>query len=241
MNLKKTILNLARRLGYDIVQFNQDNPLWRRIRLFEDAGINHVLDVGANSGDYGHALRSFGYSGRITSFEPLPEAFAELAGCAASDPLWTYENLALGDKQETRKINIAGNSVSSSFLDMLPAHLNGAPDSAYVGQVAVPINRLIDIFGRYIDSDDRVYLKIDTQGYEKNVLIGAGDALKEIKLIQIEASLRPLYDSAFLADEAIQFLRGHSFEPVSFEPGFADPVTGHQLQANIIFKRTGIP
>ena len=47
--------------------------------------------------------------------------------------------------------------------------------------------------------------------------------------------------SAFLADEAIQFLRGHSFEPVSFEPGFADPVTGHQLQANIIFKRTGIP
>jgi FkbM family methyltransferase len=182
-------------------------------------------------------MRAYFYQGRIVSFEPLRKAFGKLDQHARRDPLWVAENFALGDTNETRAINVAGNSASSSFLEMLPAHLESAPESHYVGGEEVRIRMLDDVFHDYVAQGDRVLLKADTQGYERNVLLGARGSLAHIELVQLEVSLRPLYDGDLGVADAIEMLAGFSFVPVSFEPGFTDKTTGKQLQANIIFQR----
>jgi FkbM family methyltransferase len=46
--------------------------------FIENRGINLVLDVGANVGQFGLSLRNRGYAGQIMSFEPVSDAFNEL-------------------------------------------------------------------------------------------------------------------------------------------------------------------
>jgi hypothetical protein len=78
-------------------------------------------------------------------------------------------------------------------------------------------------------------LKIDTQGYEKEVLIGAKNSLKDIFLLQLEMSLVPLYKNELLFLEFIDFLGREGFRLYSFEQGFSDPVNGRMLQLDGIF------
>jgi FkbM family methyltransferase len=109
--------------------------LARRRRILQFYEIDTVLDIGANSGHFARELREdIGYTNRILSFEPLSQVFKILEKTAKDDPMWEVYNYAIGDAEEKREINIAGNSLSISLLNILPTHLASAPDSKYVGK-----------------------------------------------------------------------------------------------------------
>ena len=200
--VKKNIHNIARKAGFDIVRYEpRTHPLARRKKILSTYQISLVLDVGANVGQYGQQLREIGYKGNIVSFEPLSVAFNELKRRSEQDPVWEVYNFALGDKNETASINIAGNSFSSSILDILPSHIKSAPESAYTGHEEIKVKTLDDIYSDITNGSDKVYLKIDTQGFEENVLMGAEASLKSIDTIQLEMSLIPLYRNGMLFDE----------------------------------------
>jgi FkbM family methyltransferase len=158
--------------------------------------VNIALDVGANTGQYGASLRKLGYRGRIESFEPGATAFAELSRQAESDPKWNVHRIALGDKDETRQLHIAGNSgASSSFLDMRAEHIAIAPDSAYVSAEDVAVRRLDDVAAGLLGPQDVVHLKMDVQGYEGVILDGAPDLLQRVATVEMEIAFIPLYDN----------------------------------------------
>jgi len=241
--VKQLARRILRKFGVDIVRFNSDtHPLARRAQLLATNGINLVLDVGANVGQYSHGLREIGYRGRIVSFEPLSTTYQQLTCRARADRLsWKALNLALGATDTTSEINIAGNSESSSFLDMLPAHLHAAPTSKYVGKERVTVRRLDSVFSEICSPNDRILLKIDTQGYEKNVLDGANGCLRHIQMVQLEMSLTPLYRNELLFDEMHAFLKDKSLMLVSLESGFVDCRSGQLLQVDGIYQRTSEP
>jgi hypothetical protein len=110
----------------------------RRQRLVENFGIDIILDVGASTGQFGRRMRQdLGYKGKIISFEPLNAAFRSLAENAKEDPMWEVWHCGIGESEARMEINVAGNSDSSSFLGMLPAHVRSAPDSRYIGSEAI--------------------------------------------------------------------------------------------------------
>lgn len=97
-DLRTCVKRLLWRFGYDLRKFNTVNShIARRKRLFEQYGINLVLDVGAHTGQYATELRLHGYGGRIASFEPQERAFRQLQHFAIEDPNWTALQTALGD------------------------------------------------------------------------------------------------------------------------------------------------
>jgi len=236
--LKKPIKQLARSLGIDLKRYNvQTSEAAKMQRLLAYHNIDLVFDVGANIGQYAKLLRELGYSGRIVSFEPLSSAYSQLKAVSKKDPLWEIApQAAIGNQEGEIVINIAGNSYSSSALPMLDAHLESAPESAYSGSETVKLSRLDTIAKDYIKSETKsIFLKIDVQGLEKQVLEGATAILPLVKGIKLELSLVPLYEGQVLFKEMIDIVEKLGYELYGIEPGFTAEKTGRMLQMDGIF------
>jgi len=236
--LKSFAKQQLRRLGYTAGRYDAGlDPLAVRQSFFDRLELNVVFDVGANTGQYANMLRNHGYGGRIVSFEPMAVAFGALQNRARGDPRWTTLCCAVGDTAGESTINVAGNSWSSSLLAMTPRHTQAAPASAFVQQERIRVVRLDDVFADHVRDGDRVYLKIDTQGYTAKVLDGAGSSLQRIVGLEVEMSLVPLYEGEPLIGEIITRLYAHGFTLALIKPEFTDRSSGQQLQVDGIFVR----
>jgi FkbM family methyltransferase len=200
--------------------------------------VNTIFDIGANKGQFGIILRDFGYKGKIISFEPLTLARDELKRISQNDPLCEIAPQgAIGDEDGKIEIHIAGNSESSSVLKMLDAHLEAAPTSKYIGKETVALRKLDTISPDFTDYDSVVFLKIDTQGYEEQVMNGADALMKNIVGLQLEISLVPLYEAHSLLDDMLQILKEKGFELWGISTVFSDPHTAQLLQIDATFFR----
>jgi FkbM family methyltransferase len=236
---KARIFNLLQRLvrlrGLDL-QPHRGPP--RNLGDFlESRGVDLVLDVGASTGNYGWTIRAGGYRGRICSFEPLRAPFARLEKLAGRDPDWSCHRLALGAAQGEAEINVAGNSDSSSLLEMGERHARSDPASVYIGTETIELRTLDDLWDRLVDGSEAVFLKLDVQGYELEALRGAERSLSRVAGIQAELSLVPLYEGAPEWTEVISHLQERGFHPERLEPAFEDPRTGEILQIDAVFTR----
>lgn len=198
--------------------------------------IDVVLDVGANDGLYGRYLRSAGYRGRIVSFEPVRETFEALRTQAETDPLWEAINVGLGRAEGVETIQISRRSVFSSILQPLPTLREFAPeDVELVGKEQLTLKTLDSQFPKVVHANERVFLKIDTQGYEKEVILGAEATLPLLWGIQLELSLKPLYKGEASIGEMIAMLDRHGFRMRLIDPVTYDHGQGVLLQIDCIF------
>jgi FkbM family methyltransferase len=230
---------LARKAGIEMHWYNPAQSEDARLsRLLGYHCIDTVIDVGANNGGYGSSLREGGYAGAIVSFEPLQDAYTKLVEVAARSNDWhVMPRMALGAEDGEVEINVAGNSTSSSVLPMYDNHVGAAPQSRYVSKQQVLLRRLDGVEHKAIRQGRRILLKIDTQGYEMPVLIGAENLLDRIHGLQIELSLIPLYEGQKLYLDLIAWLSGKGFELWNVIPGFVDQGSGRLLQMDGIFFR----
>lgn len=225
-------MSIIQKLKYKI---HLRRDLKRRLKIINDSKINTLLDIGANIGQYAQKMRNLGYTNKIISFEPLNGAFEILKKSAKGDKNWIVNNYGLGDADSTGVINISGNSDSSSILEMLPTLSESAPGLEYIGKQEIVIKKLDTIFNSFVKSEDCVMLKIDTQGFEKNVIDGALQSLKRIKVIQLEMSIVPLYKNEMLFLDMIKYLENKGFQLFSLENGHFNRKSGQLLQVDGIF------
>jgi FkbM family methyltransferase len=208
----------------------------KRAALLRLTGSEVVLDVGANSGQYGKEVRARGFRGRIISFEPLPDAFAILRETARRDPLWEVRQLGLGATDGSGMLNVAGNSVSSSFLPMTRRHMEAAPMSSYTHAIEARVARL-DSLESEVLSSPRTHLKLDVQGYEMEVLGGSVSSLSKVATVEVEVAFEPLYEGQPSMAEILRYLDEHGFQLVWLERSLLEPRTGFALQGDALFRR----
>ncbi|PZN92552.1 MAG: FkbM family methyltransferase [Alphaproteobacteria bacterium] len=237
--MRDVLRRSLRRFGYDLHRYLPvSSPDAQLQALLDGFAPDLVLDIGANTGQYGALLRRLGYTGRIVSFEPLPDAHAALVAQTAADPRWTAApRTAIGDHDGEITINIAGNSASSSLLAMLDSHRAAAPESAYVGTATAPIARLDSIAPPLIGEARQVHVKIDTQGYEAQVLAGGADVIAAAATLQIELSLTALYAGQASHDALLADLAARGLVLWGLWPGFAEPASGRILQVDALLAR----
>ena len=234
------IKKFTRNFGFEIRRFDpkisESAQLMRQLAFHK---VNLVLDVGANVGQFGRKnLRDAGYRFQIVSFEPLDAAWDKLSAEAAGDANWTIApRMAIGAENGEINIHVSQNSVSSSILDMLPRHLESSPESAFVATERVPVRRLDSVIADYLKPDSRIFLKIDTQGYEGPALEGADGILDRVVGIQLELSLVHLYSGQSLYDEMISRLKRSGFDLWGVSTAFVDAQSGRTLQVDATFFR----
>lgn len=236
MILKNLIKRQIEKAGYQIIKPNlRQDHLLRRMKLFDNYKINVILDVGANTGQYANIVRNSGFKGKIVSFEPLSTAYKTLKNNSITVNNWEALNFGLGDFDGESIINISANSESSSFLNMLPVHIKHRPESKFIGKEKVTIKKLDSVFHNFSNDSDNIFLKIDAQGYEYNILQGGNKSLNNIDGLQIEMSLEPLYEGEKLICELIGYIETKGYKLMSIEPGSVDYSSGQMFQVDGIF------
>lgn len=236
---EQSIRRTFNRLGLDLHRYRpEQSAIGRLSRMLFTQGVDVVFDVGANVGQFAMALRHAGYQKKIISFEPLTGAHKKLLAQSQRDDDWLIApRCAVGDRDGEIIIHISENQVSSSALNMLESHVAAAPASAYIGNETAPLCTLDSLSSNYLQAGVIPFLKIDTQGYEQHVLDGAATLLQQVKGVQLELSLVPLYEGQQLLHAFVERFVRAGFSIWSIEPGFCDPKTGRMLQVDVTFFR----
>ena len=242
LTVKNILKSLLRRCGYNV---SRDNPATRPEYILQTllhrANVNLVLDVGANSGQYGHLMRSLGYRGEIVSFEPSAAAHALLLAAADADPHWKVApRVALSDQAGDAVLHVAGNSASSSLLNASSLHDRAAPHAKSIAAEPVRCERLDTAAKKFMPDNANILLKLDTQGTEDRILTGATDVLPLVRVIQIELSFAPLYEEQADYMDLMRGINDLGFDIFSIHPNFYDPVTAALLQCDVFFIRSGL-
>ncbi len=233
--LKLPIQRSLRRVGYELAPINVGHSELV-LGLLARHAIDLLVDVGANQGQFAQEFRAHGFTGSMCSYEPMEAAFALLNRAASSDPRWTVTRTALGDKAGEAQMDLAANSVSSSLLAITAAHIEADSASRTMGHEIVRVttldSQLRDVKG------DALWLKLDVQGYEHRVLLGATETLGRTEVVQCEISFRELYAGQTHYLDLLGFLDAAGFLPVSVVPGLAHPVTGEAMQCDLLYVRS---
>ncbi len=230
-NAIKKVLSI---LGYTIKKY-PDDDLRRRMKIIQYYKIDTLFDIGANVGQYASKMREIGFKDKIVSFEPLKSAFKTLQEKSSNDNNWIINNYALGDENTVSVINVSENSVFSSIMPILSAPIENDSQAKTITKEQIEIKKIDSIFNIFCNDSNNVMIKIDTQGFEKNVIDGAIESLKKIKIIQLEMSIVPLYENELLVGEMIKYLEDKGFKLFSLENGFSNPINGQLMQVDGIF------
>jgi FkbM family methyltransferase len=233
-SLRAGVKSLVTAFGYDIRRL--DSYFHKRpIDFIRSRDIDLVVDVGANIGQYAASLRKDGYKGWIVSAEPVGAVYDVLADHAAGDQRWKTFNVAFGETDGQAEINVSECSVFSSIRQQLPAATAFMADAKVIGCEAIKVRRLDNVFGELPGS--RPFLKIDTQGYEQQVLMGASACLSKFLGVQMELPIIQLYEGCWRFHEAVAFMSERGFEISNIVPVNYDTVDAVSLvEVDCIFR-----
>lgn len=221
-----------------------NDPAIARDLLLRALNIDLVLDVGANEGQYATGLFDAGYTGRLHSVEPLPDAHSILSAACAPNSLWstTPEPLAIAESTGTFTFHQSENSVSSSLLKVHEQHVSEDPASQTARSFEVEAQSLDDFWDSLPGpAGQRIHLKLDVQGAEHTILDAAQRWRTEIQSAQLELSLASLYEGQASAVSLLNWLDELGFALVGIEQGFTSFETGQVLQFDGIFARRPLP
>ncbi len=236
MNMRDAAKSLALNLGYEIRRTGSHFHK-RPIDFLRSRNIDLVIDVGANVGQYAQSLRNDAYAGWIVSFEPIAAAYEELAALANKDARWKALNMALGDKEGVANINVSQSPVFSSIFPQLPAATKFSSAAQVVRSESVRVARLDDIFAE-LPTSKAAFLKIDTQGYERQVLLGAPERLSSFLGVQMELPIMHLYEGTWKFHEAVAYMSDVGFEISNIVPVHYDETdTASLVEVDCIFRR----
>ena len=200
--------------------------------------VNCVLDVGANVGQYGLALRRAGYRGRIASFEPLPHLLGRLEETAAADPEWHVYPVAAGKEDTETEMHVVSGTMSSLLP---PSDFGNRRYKRFktMESERVTVRRLDGMLDEVLAGIDRPrpYLKLDTQGFDLEVFEGLGDRIGEFVGMQSEVALLRIYEGMPRMAQALEAYETAGFEVTGMFPVSREDSTGRVLEFDCVMVR----
>jgi FkbM family methyltransferase len=195
-----------------------------------------VVDVGANVGQFALVARHLWPRAQILSFEPLPQAAAQLRAVFAGDPRFECRPLALTDHTGTEAFHVTSHDDSSSLLPVAERQVEEfATDGVAVLEVETA--RLDDAVPAADLPAGPILLKLDTQGTELDVLRGGTAVLARTSHVVVEVSFVELYQGQADAADITRFLVEHGFDLQAAYDVKTSRRTGEPLQADLVFAR----
>ena len=195
-------------------KFQQWSKLVDLVRRLD---VNIFIDVGANNGRFARQLRKAGYRGLLISFEPNPTECNLARIAAKDDPAWLIEQCALGDYSEEKMVfHINAYEGETGMSSLLPLRTESRDNCT----ISVPVRQLDSILPEMIHgiASPRIFMKLDTQGFDVRAFDGARHYLPKVVGLQSELSVIPHYEGAPHFIEAIGHYEDAGFELLDLFP-----------------------
>jgi FkbM family methyltransferase len=206
------------------------------VRWVREAGINTVIDVGANTGQFASAAHAVLPNARIYSFEPLTECYEELVRRFGRMEKYHAFNVALGSHEGETTFYRNEFTKSSSVLEMTDLHRQAYPWTTSTTPLTVEL-RTLDSFLQNLDLASRVLLKIDVQGFEDRVLRGSERVIQMIDYVLVETSFEPLYREQASFATVYEILTGFGLRYAGDMDQLRNPEDDRVLQSDALFVR----
>jgi FkbM family methyltransferase len=187
---------IAKIFGYELIKRKKHPTVNSHlINLINQYNIDIILDVGANYGQFGHMLRDEGYKKEIHSFEPVSQTFENLRRICRNDQNWFIHKLAMGAACGEATINVSESSDLSSFLSPTDFGKEKYKKIKVAKKETVEVGTIDSFLTAKIKDFDkrRIFIKMDTQGYDLEVFKGSLNSIEHIAGILSELSLIPIY------------------------------------------------
>ena len=185
---------------------------FQRDHFLKNLGISLAIDVGGNLGQWALEARKISKV-RIVTFEPDPRCHHYLDSLSAEDPTWEIVQKAAGNTDSTVVMNLLKIEHGySSLKDLTRLGENFSGERIQeIDSHEVQVGRLDTHFKDDITETDRVWLKIDVQGYEEEVLEGAIGILANITAVEIEIPMLKLYENSAKVSTIVKFFEDQEF------------------------------
>jgi FkbM family methyltransferase len=201
---------------------------WARSRKYRRIWI----DVGAHEGELTFPFAAADSSLLVYAFEPNLHAASRIMGCLRN---YVVLPIAVSERDGHAELNLNAYEQSSSLL---PADEEGVKEWVteqkfqVVGTVTVPTMRL-DTFMNDAGIEFVDYLKIDAQGLDLEVVKSAGDRLRDVAKVQLEATTSSYrqYEGAPGKSVIIEYMNSQGFRLTGEE------IQSHGQEANLTFLR----
>jgi FkbM family methyltransferase len=184
-------------------------------RLFDRLKPDCVFDIGANVGQYAQSLRQSGFRGQLLSFEPNPVAFEKLQRAASSDASWHCYPRAIGSQVGTMPFHVMKADDFSSFLNPATGeNVEFREENVIQRTINVEVTTLDDCLPELQREHEFVnpFLKMDTQGFDLEVIKGGPNVVGKFCGLLSEISIRSIYDGAPDFAESIKAYKSAGFD-----------------------------
>lgn len=189
---------------------------------------NQVLDVGAFQGEWAKACLKVYPQARIMCIEPQEEAQLKLKSMAKQYPNLKVIQTLLGS-QVSRRIPFQEIGSGSSVL-LYPHVIESTKAMTTIDQL---------VLEKWLDPPELV--KLDVQGYEKEVLKGWVRGFDKCEVIECEISLLPLVEGSPLLTELIEYFQTRDFVMFDITELIRSPSDGAVWQIDALFCRKNSP
>jgi len=168
-------------------------------RYLKGKTIKIIFDIGANEGSYSKKIMGLNPSAEIYAFEPHPKTFKKLQE-AADEFSFKAFNMGCGDKNEMVYIYDYKENDGSSHASIYKDVIEKIHKSESVASKITIIK--LDDFAKEYNVSKIYLLKIDTEGNELNILMGATELIKnnKIDVIHFEFNEMNVYSRVFFRD-----------------------------------------
>lgn len=232
-SIRRILRYLLRKVGLELIPFQPWMDFNGLLKLYD---IKTVIDVGANTGQTVLEVMNYSEQIKVHSFEPIQSVFNELVKNTKKYSNVVCYQHGLGERVESVVINVNEASQSSSILELAETHKRNFDFAVKTHQETIQIITLDSFFAKN-RFEKSVLLKIDVQGFEKSVLLGAKEALKQVDVIFIESTFQELYKDQVLFGDLFNLLNQFGFNFVGFVEAWYDAKTKDTLYGNAIFRK----
>jgi FkbM family methyltransferase len=211
-------------------------------RLAENTSNIFIVDVGANDGWFARVAFRFAPEAAVLSFEPLKSQIPYLHRMKATFKNFDYRTCAIGEDVSEVEIHEYATSGLSSLLRLDKGRYLYEAQSYKTDVVSEYTVKCVSLDSFCGDLQRRAQkiniLKIDTQGYELNVLRGARQLIGMgfFEFIVIEVLTVRKYVGAPLFDEIVAFLAVANYRLCDVYPSYREK-NGWLTELDVVFTR----
>lgn len=171
---------------------------WKaELALLKD--VESVIDVGVMEGTF--ILYNSFPNANLFLIDPLIES-QQMVQFRLTDRDYKFFNCAVGNKEGHIQIDVQSNLRESSILKRVTR-------LKPVTQRKINIKKLDSLLPQM--QLGKTLLKVDTEGYELNVLRGAKETIKKCNYIICETNVRPRFENSYKFEDMILFMLENKF------------------------------